>query len=247
MSTLKNNHETDVILNRANIALARSQRLVASWLPARTAEELANTKSEEELLREEDEIFKPVPEKYVSSSKLPLILLRIHPLIDTPILKESPSPINQTSRLGLGASPDSRTATPSVNDKLRQQLLGKNYRGNKTTGLQSDKRSSHVPPLRQSKLVASTERGKEKENDEDEDDEQGRSALGRSKKKRKVAPERVQGKNVEERAEGEKNVPLTATREEGGRGEVPSKTKGRGSFLDELLSDRSRKKKKKSQ
>jgi hypothetical protein len=165
-------------------------------------------------------------------------------LIDTSILKESPSPINQTSRLGLGASPDSSTATPSVNDKLRQQLLGKNYRGNKTTGLQSDKRSSHVPPLRQSKLVASTEKGKDKENDEDEDEEQGRSALG-SKKKRKVAPEIVQEKNVEERAEGERNVQLTATREEGGRGEVPSKTKGRGSFLDELLSDRSRKKKKK--
>lgn len=168
-----------------------------------------------------------------------MIELWIHPLIDTPILKESPS------RLGLGASPDSSTATPSVNDKLRQQLLGKNYRGNKTTGLQSDKRSSHVPPLRQSKLVASTEKGKDKENDEDEDEEQGRSALGRSKKKRKVAPEIVPEKNVEERAEGERNVQLTATREEGGRGEVPSKTKGRGSFLDELLSDRSRKKKKK--
>lgn len=54
--------ESDVILNRANVALARSQRLVASWLPAQTEDELANTKSEEELQREEDEIFTAVPE-----------------------------------------------------------------------------------------------------------------------------------------------------------------------------------------
>lgn len=63
--------EADVIFNRANVALARSQRLVASWLPPKTAEELANAKSEEELLREEDEIFTPVPEKYVLSGDFP--------------------------------------------------------------------------------------------------------------------------------------------------------------------------------
>jgi hypothetical protein len=54
--------ESDIILNRANVALARSQRLVASWLPERTASELENTKSEEEIQREEDEIFTAVPE-----------------------------------------------------------------------------------------------------------------------------------------------------------------------------------------
>lgn len=59
-------NEADVIFNRANIALARSQRLVASWLPPKSDEELAQqTKSEEELQREEDEIFTAVPEKYV--------------------------------------------------------------------------------------------------------------------------------------------------------------------------------------
>ena len=57
--------ESDVILNRANVALARSQRLVSSWLPAQTDDELANVKSEDELQREEDEIFTAVPETYV--------------------------------------------------------------------------------------------------------------------------------------------------------------------------------------
>lgn len=54
--------ESDVILNRANVALARSQRLVSSWLPALTDDGLSHVKSEEELQREEDEIFTAVPE-----------------------------------------------------------------------------------------------------------------------------------------------------------------------------------------
>lgn len=55
--------ESDIILNRANVALSRSQRLVSSWLPAQTDEELASSsKTDEELQREEDEIFTAVPE-----------------------------------------------------------------------------------------------------------------------------------------------------------------------------------------
>lgn len=57
--------ETDIVLNRANVALAKSQRLIASWLPPRSEEELKKAKSEEELDREEQEIFKPAPESYV--------------------------------------------------------------------------------------------------------------------------------------------------------------------------------------
>ena len=54
--------EADIIFNRASVALAKSQRLIASWLPPKTPEELANIKSEEELENEEKEIFTPVPE-----------------------------------------------------------------------------------------------------------------------------------------------------------------------------------------
>lgn len=64
--------ETDVILNRANVALARSQRLVASWLTPTNGDGDADgdgsqsqPKSEEELQREESELFTPVPETYV--------------------------------------------------------------------------------------------------------------------------------------------------------------------------------------
>lgn len=54
--------EAEIIFNRANVALARSQRLIQSWLPARSAIEIANAKSDEELAKEEEELFKPVPE-----------------------------------------------------------------------------------------------------------------------------------------------------------------------------------------
>jgi hypothetical protein len=55
-------NEADIIVNRANVALAQSQRLIASWLPPRTDEERANAKSEEDIEEEEREIFTPVPE-----------------------------------------------------------------------------------------------------------------------------------------------------------------------------------------
>jgi hypothetical protein len=57
--------DTDVILNKANIALARSQRLVASWLPAAPATGENNAKADAELQKEEEEIFTAVPETCV--------------------------------------------------------------------------------------------------------------------------------------------------------------------------------------
>lgn len=54
--------EADIIFNRTNVALARSQRLIQSWLPPKTAEETANAKTEEELRKEDEELFKPAPE-----------------------------------------------------------------------------------------------------------------------------------------------------------------------------------------
>jgi Protein of unknown function (DUF3245) len=53
-----------IIFNRASLALAKSQRLIASWLPPKAPEEAITTKTEEELDREESEAFLPVPELY---------------------------------------------------------------------------------------------------------------------------------------------------------------------------------------
>lgn len=54
--------EADIILNKANVALACSQTLISSWLPPKSEAEISQTKTHEELVRE-DEIFAPVPEK----------------------------------------------------------------------------------------------------------------------------------------------------------------------------------------
>jgi hypothetical protein len=54
--------EGDIVFNRASVALAKNQRLIASWLPPRTAQELSSSKTDEELAREEQEMFAPVPE-----------------------------------------------------------------------------------------------------------------------------------------------------------------------------------------
>jgi Protein of unknown function (DUF3245) len=60
--------EADVIFNRASLALAKSQRLIASWLPPKTTREAVASKTEEELDKEESEIFSPVPELYDTHS-----------------------------------------------------------------------------------------------------------------------------------------------------------------------------------
>jgi Protein of unknown function (DUF3245) len=62
MNPSKDASEADVVFNRASLALAKSQRLIASWLPAKTADEAAGLKTEEELDLGDAEIFTPVPE-----------------------------------------------------------------------------------------------------------------------------------------------------------------------------------------
>ena len=60
--------EADIVFNRANLALAKHKRLVASWLPPLSNEEQANRKSADELEKDEEEMFAPVPELSVTNS-----------------------------------------------------------------------------------------------------------------------------------------------------------------------------------
>ncbi|KAL5332992.1 hypothetical protein BJX70DRAFT_404011 [Aspergillus crustosus] len=62
MSTSKS--DTEIILNKANIALARSQRLVASWLPAQPAQPAIDQ-------LQEDELFTAIPETLGVGAPLP--------------------------------------------------------------------------------------------------------------------------------------------------------------------------------
>jgi hypothetical protein len=55
--------EADIIFNRASLALAKSQRLIASWLPPKP-QQGATSKTEEELAAEDDQLFASTPELY---------------------------------------------------------------------------------------------------------------------------------------------------------------------------------------
>ena len=54
--------EADLIFTRATLALAKSHRLISTWLPPLSASDLSSAKTEEEIEREEREMFAPVPE-----------------------------------------------------------------------------------------------------------------------------------------------------------------------------------------
>ncbi|KAL3441911.1 hypothetical protein BJX65DRAFT_321967 [Aspergillus insuetus] len=233
--------ETDIILNKANIALARSQRLVASWLPVQQTsaeQDLSNAKTDEELQREEDEVFTAVPE-----------------------------------RLGLGAPLPTKAADGSwnrteldSNDQLRRQLLGRNYKkvmaekarqknteyvagsSTTTTTTTNSTYKGRGPQQRGEKGGAGAG---DSDDDDDDDEEEGRTAsIGKKglSNKRKVVT-RVESTRTEDGGDG--------SRENGGIGDdedgekAPSqpapRSKGRKkatSFLDEILAERSKKRRK---
>ena len=60
----KDASEADIIFNRTNVALAKSRRLIASWLPPRTEDELQNAKYVEDIEKEEDKLFIHTPDLY---------------------------------------------------------------------------------------------------------------------------------------------------------------------------------------
>ncbi|KAL2866833.1 DUF3245 domain-containing protein [Aspergillus lucknowensis] len=228
--------ETDIILNKANIALARSQRLVASWLPAQTSEDQAHTKTDEELQREEDEVFTAVPETLGLGAPLP-------------------------TKAADGCW--SRTEIDS-NDKLRRQLLGRNYKkvmAEKARQKNAAPGSISLAPINSTSSKAKGTLPRREENgtgggggddDNDDDEEEGRTvSVGKnpSSRKRKLdgrtKPTWLENvgdwKGNGDNRGGDKDAGETAASQAG------LKWKGRKkgtSFLDEILAERSKKRKK---
>ncbi|KAL4812613.1 hypothetical protein BDW67DRAFT_169831 [Aspergillus spinulosporus] len=213
--------DTDVILNRANIALARSQRLVASWLPATPATDGNNAKADAELQKEEEEIFTAVPET-----------------------------------LGLGAPLPTKAADGSwnrreldSNDELRRQLLGRNYK--RVMAEKEKARQKTTDPASKNYIPRGApghnQQGSGVGENDDVDDDEGRAAsIGKnaSSRKRKV------GGSAEPttRTEGaDSEVKYKDSEEEETASSQGLKAKGRKkttSFLDEILAERSKKRKK---
>jgi uncharacterized protein DUF3245 len=60
--------DADIIYNRTSLLLARNQRLLSSWLPPPSSEELANQKNTDGLKDDEDELFTPTSEASAHSN-----------------------------------------------------------------------------------------------------------------------------------------------------------------------------------
>lgn len=56
--------EADVILNRASLALAKSERLIATWLPAQMPQKAVSSKMGDGLDEEDSKAFSSLPELY---------------------------------------------------------------------------------------------------------------------------------------------------------------------------------------
>ncbi|KAL8659802.1 MAG: hypothetical protein Q9226_000230 [Calogaya cf. arnoldii] len=172
--------EGDIIFNRANVALAKSQRLVASWLPPRTDSELKNAKTEEQIEEEEQEMFTPVPEVLGLGAKIPEDLKDWH-----------------LKRQKL-----------SSNDQLRRQLLGKDYAKLRVKGGQERTalRDAGPPQLVGSKpRPTPVKRGL---GDDSSDDEGGRASLGRKKVKKPKKDESLEDTVTKEEPKNERQDTL---------------------------------------
>ncbi|KAI9828939.1 MAG: hypothetical protein M1819_006438 [Sarea resinae] len=147
--------EADIVFNRANVALAKSQRLIASWLPPPTPDELARARSEEDLEREDRDTFAPVPQQLGLGAPLP---------------KEF-------------VEGDSNRRELSSNDKLRRKLLGKRSLNPqlKPGGLQNSV-GAHRPVTKAANT--DPVRRDDDDDDDDDDEEAGRSSLGKSKRRK---------------------------------------------------------------
>ncbi|KAI9840302.1 MAG: hypothetical protein M1837_001789 [Sclerophora amabilis] len=191
--------DADVLQNKVNLFLANQQRLLASWLPPRTPEETANLKSREELEKEEEEIFTPVP-----------------------------------TTLGVGAqlpTDHEKRRRLTSEDQLRRKLLGKNARKSHVEHPKSELLRS-TPPTAKGLGQGSLH------DESDSEEDGGRSSLGRAKRQKVLTPREdgIDGQTPTISDVGEKTV--ASSKESSAR-------KGRGNFLDEVLVQKSQKKKRK--
>ncbi|KAF2191106.1 hypothetical protein K469DRAFT_558170 [Zopfia rhizophila CBS 207.26] len=219
----KRNSDGDVLVNRVNVALAKSQRLLASMLGPKTEDELKTEKTKEEREKEDMEEDVQAPE-----------CLGIGVLV--------PKNIEDGSF--------TRRA-PTSNDRVLETLVGRKAAKAHIASKQAPKQNA------QSQKVGCRPLAKRTKAEESEDEEEGRAAAFRSKRQKmnKVPSSKsladVDGERAEQQDTELLEDPrsLADTKSESNmrrdaadsRRQVPKL----GSYLDEVLAERAKKKKKK--
>lgn len=216
--------QADIILNRTNVALARSQRLIQSWLPPKPESSLSQLEQDAE---EEDDDFRG----------------------DSEVGGIGSTAQRDDSGLPEGAF---KRRNPGANDKLLDSLLGKKAANAHRKAQALAKSGPGQPQSAPKPLPKETLKRSAQESDSDEE-EGGRAAAFSSKrakppKPQRKAPEETVESNVEaeevEDGEDVKSAPVgaklsqeTSTAGKGGR-------KRPASYLDELLGQKANKKNK---
>ncbi|KAI9887932.1 MAG: hypothetical protein M1823_000189 [Watsoniomyces obsoletus] len=159
MASQKPPSEADIIQNKLNMLFASQQRLLQNWLPPLTPEETAaNQKSAEELQKEEEAMFRPMPANLGVGAPLPKDMSE-----------------------GGGVAVSGRHL--SSDDRLRKKLLGKRAgkvssrtKDGLTVPTVSEEKNKH----KKNKVVLNEQ--VDAKDDDDEEDIKGRSAtVGRLK------------------------------------------------------------------
>lgn len=222
--------EADVILNRTNVALARSQRLIQSWLPPKPSEESAATQSTP--AEDDEEDFKGLDETAGIGSK------------------------RKAEDEGL---PDGalRRKKLASNDKLLEQILGKKAAQQKKKQDASKNSIKNSLPAKQ--MPAQPTKPQQPDSEEEEEEGRAAAFKSKKRKANPPVPrpaeppaqdaEAQERTNTEEGMQKNHNATHEAAEpqpanEKDTDDERPAKRKT-GSYLDELLNQKASKKSKK--
>jgi hypothetical protein len=219
--------QADIIFNRTNVALARSQRLIASWLPPKPeSEQQESTKA----AADEDDDFRG----------------------DSEIGGIGSMAQKDDSGLPEGAF---KRRNPGANDKLLDSLLGKKA-ANAHRKAQALAKSANAQSMEAPK-PAVKEKPKRPAEDSDSEEEGGRAAAFKSKRAKPSKPQpKAQENDAEDGAHMDTDTPEASVEAKAAEltlqppqdANTPAKSNGRkrpASYLDELLGQKANKKNKK--
>lgn len=214
--------QADIIFNRTNVALARSQRLIQSWLPPKPqAEDQDSTHP----VADEDDDFRG----------------------DSEIGGIGSAAQKDDSGLPEGAF---KRRNPGANDKLLDSLLGKKAANahRKAQALAKQATAQPTGPPKPAVKEAPKRRAQDSDSDEDEG---GRAAAFKSKRAKPSKPQPKSEEPSAEleadgsAAEGDIKAKATDKRQETNTGGKAGGRKRPASYLDELLGQKANKKSKK--
>merc|ERR1712070_621968 len=228
MGMAKSNNEpseADIILNRTNVALARSQRLIQSWLPPKPSEESAATQSTP--AEDDEDDFKGLDETAGIGSKRTA----------------------EDEGLPDGALRRKKLAS---NDKLLEQILGKKSAQQKKK--QDANKNSIKASLPAKQVPVQPTRPQEPDSEEEEEEGRAAAFKSKKRKANPPMPRSadspardVGAQTSSKQEEGTRDnrdavhaAEPQPTKDEDSEDERPPKRKT-GSYLDELLSQKASK------